>query len=300
MPTFPKYSRQVSRHMAAVKLQAAFRGRRTRKALAKKRVTHRRFVSKVNRAVLSKDPQQYYLTPVMPIGTQVTQAPQAWDISGLYYNQTSAALPNAKYYRTSNKIKVNNMQLNFRVKADRDSYNKVTLILVRHKRSGPVLNADLQQTQLVPPATIPQMQAEDVPFLPINANDPPFNPSNINLGFGSTTLTADPESLANFTNPKVVDVIWKKSVMVQPRVTTSDPLTLAYPTGFTFEKHFTKNIRLNEIWKYPNPPQDTSGNGVFPYNNKCYSIIAVSDSISSSASHPIVDCSMRLSFKDLD
>lgn len=297
--TFPKYSRQVSRHMAAVKLQAAFRGRRTRKALAKKRINHRHFVSKVNRAVLSRDPQQYYFVPIMPIGTQVTQAPQAWDISGLYYNQTSDAPVNCRYYRTSNKIKVQNMQLNFRVKADRDSYNKVTLILVRHKRSGPVLNADIQQTQLVPPCTIPQMQAEDSPFLPINANDPPFNPSQINLGFGSTTLTADPEALANYTNPKVVDVIWKKSVMVQPRINTSDP-PQTYPTGFTFEKHFTKNLKLNEIWKYPQATQNTSGNNSFPYNNKCYSIIAVSDSFSTSASHPVVDCSMRLSFKDLD
>ena len=281
------YSR---RYRAARTIQRRFRARRA-------------FSRRVNSAVLSRDPQQYYLRAITN-QTAITQSPYSYDLTGLHYDVTGNAIPNPKYHRSSNKIKIQNLQLNFRVTAGKDTHNKVTVMLVRHKRSEPIVQADIQDTVTTPSGTetIPLLTQNDKPFLPLMNNSPTGANFNLNFGTGPTGI-ADTEALACFTNPKVVDVLWTKSIMVQPQYFSpgaggTPPPT--FPAGFTFQKHFSINKKLNEIWKYPQPPVNTSGNDLFPYNNKCYSIIAVSDSLSSSTSHPLLDLTMRLSFKDLD
>ena len=294
MPTrgVPGYVKKyASRRRAAMTIQRRWRRR--------KYVKSKNFRSRVNRAVLSYDPQQYYLRAITN-QTAVTQSPFSYDLTGLHYDVSPNAIPNPKYHRSSNKIKVQNLQLNFRITAGKDLYNKVTLMLVRHKRSTPILQTDIQET--VGGQDIPRLTGNDLPFLPVMNNSPAG--ANFNFNFGVTpTGIADTEALACFTNPKVVDVLWTKSVMVQPKQfssATPGAVNPTFPSGFTFQKHFSINKKLNEIWKYPQPPADSTGNDLFPYNNKCYSIIAVSDSLSTSTSHPILDLTMRLSFKDLD
>lgn len=291
----------MRRPTAAAYIQRKYRLRLKRKGFYKSKTykKKRSFARKVNNAQLSYDPQQYYLRSIMN-NTAVTQAPTTYDLVGLYYDVSNSAIPNPKFWRSSNKIMVQNMQLNFRVNASTDTYNKVSIMLVRHKRSEPILNTDIQDNVGGGSGTIPLLTANDVPFLPTMGDNP--SSANFNFRFG-TAAVADPESLYHFTNPKVVDVIWQKHVMVQPKSSRTAGQTApfdTYPSGFTFQKHFTHNQKLNEIWKYPQPPEGTTGNSVYPYNNKCYSIICTSDSLSTSADHPTVDCTMRLSFKDLD
>lgn len=292
----PKYVKAYARKRnAAKKIQKAFRRYKTNK----------NFKKKVLSANLSYEPQQYYLTPIMT-RTAVTQAPFSYDLTSLWWTNKPVdnPMPNPKFYRSSPKIRVQNMQLNFRVTANTDSYNKVSIMMVRHKRTEPIVAADIRHddgTNL-----IPLLLNNDKPFLPTMTNTG-SGTSTFNFQFGIAAV-ADPESLYNFTNPKVIDVLWKKHIMVMPPSKDNDDPTSnirTYPTGFTFQKHFTKNIKLNEIWKYPTPPPESNNddNPLFPYNNKCYSLICTSDSLQPNAgggNHPIVDCFMRLSFKDLD
>lgn len=285
--------RQRSRIAAARRIQKAFRARRARSG---------RFTRRVQTAVMRGEPQQYFIKNLLN-QTSVTQAPSTYDISNIYYDVSQAGLPNAKWYRTSNKIYVQNLHLDIRVTAGKDDFNKVCVALVRHKRSEPITDAMLQQGQITPPATIPQLQNVDSPFLPINSGSGAV-PPQVDLNFGYTNRNANVEALASFFNPKVVDLIWHKTVTVQPLKSVpvqGATANVTFPTGWPYIREFEYNKKMNEVWTYPSAPAASAGNDVFPVvNNKCYSLICWSDSISSSASHPIIDCSMRLSFKDRD
>lgn len=294
-PAYKRRRRFPSRGVAATRIQRAFRRRN---------VSRRRFTGRVQAAVRRGDPQQYYITNLLN-QTAVTQAPTSYDISNIYYNRTDAGLPNPKWYRSSNKIFVQNLHLNIRVTATTDTFNKVTFALVRHKRSSPLLNSDLQTVQALPPCTVPQLGLDEGPFMPINQGSAAYlNPTAVDLNFGSLTRNANTEALATFFNPKVVDVMWTKTVTVQPLVNKPPPGATAnatFPTGWPAIREFEFNKRLNEQWTFPSPPAGSEGYNQYPtVNNKCYSLICWSDSISSSADHPYVDCSMRLSFKDRD
>jgi len=286
-------ARFYSRSSAATRIQRSFRARRGR------------FTRRVQTAVRRGEPQQYYVGNLLN-QTSVTQAPEVYSISNIYQDNSATGVQNPKWHRASNKVYAQNLHLNFRVMAQKDEYNKVCIALVRHKRSEPITSTMIQATQTLPvPATIPQLTAVDAPFLNIMSGYNPAGsiPPLCDLNFGKPTTAANVPALASYFNPKVVDVIWHKTVTVQPLV-ENPPATganVAFPTGWPAIREFEYNKRFNETWKFPSSPAGTTGYNTFPtINNKCYSLIVWSDSLSTSASHPIVDCSMRLSFKDQD
>lgn len=289
-----KYGFPARRTYAARTIQRRFR-----------KYKSRNFTNRVQNAVRRGEPQQYCIKNLLN-QTAVTQAPFSYDISNIYYNRTDAGLPNPKWYRSSNKVFVQNMHLNIRVTAGKDDFNKVCVALVRHKRSAPIDSTDLQRQTLVPvPSVIPQLQLDEGPFLPIAQNSAQsINPTAVDLNFGYTNQNANVEDLASYFNPKVVDLIWHKTVTVQPLKSAVVPgatSNVTFPTGWPYIRDFEFNKKLNEVWTFPSPPAGTAGEDIFPIvNNKCYSLICWSDSISTSSSHPIVDCNMRLSFKDRD
>lgn len=299
-PKRPRYGGFVSR---ALKMAPATAASRIQRAFRRRRAARGRFTRRVQTAVMRGEPQQYCIKNLLN-QTSVTQAPSTYDISNLYYDNSATGLVNSKWYRTSNKIFVQNMHLDIRVTAGKDDFNKVCIALVRHKRSEPITDVMLQQQQLTPPCTIPQLQNVDSPFLPINSGTTGGPPPKVDLNFGYTNRNANVEALASFFNPKVVDLIWHKTVTVQPLKSAVVPgatANVTFPTGWPYIREFEYNKKMNEIWTFPSAAQQTAGTDVFPtVNNKCYSLICWSDSISSSASHPVVDCSMRLSFKDKD
>lgn len=294
----PGKRRKYNRSSAASRIQSAWRRRRF--ALRKRRVFTRRVQSAVRRG----EPQQYHITNLMN-QTAVTQAPFSYDISNIYYNRTDDGLPNPKWYRSSNKVFVQNLHMNFRITAGKDDFNKVCVALVRHKRSAPIDSSNLQRSQVAPPAVIPELTLDEGPFLPINQGSAQaVNPTAVDLNFGYTARNANVEDLASYFNPKVVDLIWHKTVTVQPLKSAVVPgatANVTFPTGWPYIREFEYNKKMNEVWTYPSPPAGTAGFDQFPIvNNKCYSVIAWSDSLSTSSSHPIVDCNIRLSFKDRD
>lgn len=167
----------------------------------------------------------------------------------------------------------------------------------------------IQKQQLLPvPATVPQLTTVDSPFLNVLSgyNAAGSVPPVCDLNFGKPTTNANVDALATFFNPKVVDLIWHKTVKVQPQYAIAADPQVAFPTGWPYIRDFEFNKKFNETWKYPSSPAGTTGYNTFPtVNNKCYSLIVWSDSIQPTpeppgTSHPIVDVSMRLSFKDQD
>lgn len=285
----PPKRRRYTRHSAATRIQTAFR--------------RRNFARRVSSAVTRMEPQQYHVKAVLN-QTSVTQAPTVYHFSNVYYNNTGAGAQNPKWYRGSNRIFVQNLHFDIRVQAGKDDFNTVCVALVRHKRSEPITDAMLQQTQITPPATIPQLQQVDAPFLPINTNPGGGAPPMIDLNFGYTARNANVDALASFFNPKVIDLVWHKTVKVQPLAALPGPAATAnttFPTGWPYIRDFEYNKKLNETWVFPSAPAGTAGDAVFPtVHNKCYSLIVWSDSLSSSASHPTMDVNLRMSFKDRD
>lgn len=163
--------------------------------------------------------------------------------------------------------------------------------MVRHKRSDPILAADLS------PAIGGALTNQyDKPFLPstLTPNDSAANMNGI-------STTARPSFLAELFNPKVVDVMWTKSFFVQPQVKSGGNPTITSNLGVTYPmvKEFEINQKFGkDIWKYQH--QAAGGtNPDYPYNNKCYHILAWSDSVVGST-HPQLSAQFRLSFKDLD
>lgn len=287
----PRYGNPRARALASATIQRYFRGYKSRKS----------FTRRVTRAVRSTEAQQYCVKNLLN-QTSVTQAPTVYHISNIHYDNTGAGANSPKWYRNSNRCFIQNLHLNIRVTGGRDDFNTVCVALVRHKRSEPITDAMLQQTQITPPAVIPQLQNTDAPFLPINTNAAtPATPPAIDLNFGYTARNANVDSLASFFNPKVIDLIWHKTVKVQPLFNPAVAPQVAFPTGWPYIRDFEFNKKMNETWVFPSAPPNSSGNGVFPtVHNKCYSLIVWSDSLSSSASHPSMDVNMRLSFKDQD
>lgn len=294
-----------SRRRAATQIQRAWRQRNFRVI---KRRSSRGFQRRVTAAVRKTEPQQYHVMSVMN-QTPVTQAPSVYHFTNLYYDNTAHAPANPKWHRSSNRIYVQNLHFDIRVQADRppaDAYSSVCIALVRHKRSEPIVDNMLQANQPnigpnQPACVIPQLKMVDAPFLPINEQAGNQPPPQMDLNYGYSNRKASVESLASYFNPKVVDLIWHKTVKVQPLYQQAADPQVTFPTGWTAVKEFDYNKKLNETWVYPSAPADTVGFDVFPtVHNKCYSLIAWSDSISSSASHPMMDVQCRMSFKDVD
>ena len=278
MVVFDTKHRIYGRRTAARKIQSAWRKRRSFK------MRNKNFTRKVNKAVLSKEPMQYNIFGKQSALSQVPIVLASF--SNLFFDRSSA---NQLYFRTSTKVKPYNLHLDFRFDAVDSPYNVITVALVRHKRSEEITNADLTPSA---PATGALTNQNDKPFLPST-----LAPNSSVANMTGISTQAHPEMLASLLNPKVVEVIWTKSVVLQPQWTQSD----GRPAGNTYPmtKMLSKNIKFKpQIWKYQTQA-DGDTTATFPYNNKCYQILAWSDSVSGT-SHPTVNMNTRLSFKDLD
>lgn len=283
-------ARRIRQRWAATKIQRAFRLRRKRT-----------FNKRVNRAVLSRDPVQYRLfstnvtTSIPPSPYKVvSQTPQIlMNLSDLQYNNENS---NLKYCRTSQKIKPMNLHLNFSVIGEDFPYNRVSVALVRHKRSEPIEPADIQGALSGALTT-----ENDRPFLPCTNNTATNDfPNDIGCNMTGANVNANPFVLNSLGwNPKVVDVIKTWNVIVQNKDRLTDgtgQVGVTYP----FIREIEYNHKFHEIWKYENRTSPDNNTETFwPYNNKCYQLIAFSDSVSGS-SHPYISAHARLSFKDLD
>lgn len=278
--------RIYGRRTAARKIQRAYR--KTRKP---KTVSTRRFTARVNRAVLKKEPVQYSIFAKDQVG--ISQSPFVFaNISNIAFDRDNT---NPTYYRSSSKVKPLNLSMNFRIEAQDAPYNQVTVMMVRHKRSDAIVDADVQNST---PAGGALTDENDKPFLPST-----LTPNGSCANMTGISTSAKPEMLAKLMNPKVVDVLWTKTYFVQPqwRATGGGATATSYNAGVTYPmiKEFEVNYKFRkDIWKYKH--QAAGGtNPDFPYNNKCYHVLAWSDSVTGSL-HPLLSCQFRLSFKDID
>lgn len=277
---------------AASRIQRAWRSRKRRFS---------GFAKRVNRAVLSRDPVQYRLfstnnTASVPPNPYLgaSQTPIIlMNLSNLKFNNENS---NLKYVRTSPMIKPMNLHIHMSMIAQDFPYNRVSVALVRHKRSDPIENTDIQG--LVAGALTTD---DDKPFLPCTNNTATnVAPNDIGCNMTGTNVNANPFVLNSLGwNPKVVDVIKTWNVTLQNKDVLTDgngQVGVTYPVV----KEIEYNHKFKEIWKYENrTSRDDNFEDFWPYNNKCYQLICFSDSVSGS-SHPFISAHARLSFKDLD
>ena len=266
-----------SRHHAAGVIQA--RWRRRKKYMYKKR----KFQARVRNATLAKDPCQYRL-----YGSDTVQLSQTPAVVEQFSNlKALMSTTNPRFYRTSMKIKAINLNMHVRLDVA-DSTNQICLALLRHKRSDPITDADIQAA---PVGTGPLVSAPDKPFMDLSA------PNSNSTSMTGISNSACPHLLLNMFNPKVVDVMktWTFDLQLPP-VANSDTSWLSFTRPY---KSFEINHKFNEIWKFPDVREPTLLDTSYPYNNKTYTLIGWSDS-GAGTTHPTVRIQSRFSFKDLD
>lgn len=299
MPTYYKpiamgplsYNKQLrrdvdKRRVAARTLQRAFRSRKNR-ASAKKLIKN---------TIISQNQNQYHLFGEP--GVLITSSPiVVCQLSALPYDHDN---PNAKWSRTSPKVKLQSWNMEFEVSAASDQQKtKVVLQLVRHKRNAMLQTADLRSTVT---ATAPAVDADNTPFLAC-ANAP--------NALGISELENNPFILAKMSNPKVMEVVrtWHFTLQSQEQtrnaaiptanvdVLASQFFPVTYPK-FKRAEHFHK---VDKILKYP--VSDSSVLSIpYPgtYNNSNYSIIAYSNYAAGGSNPPFLNYGIRTSFRDID
>lgn len=271
------------RKYSARKIQRAWRKRRGRRSYGS-------FRRKVNRAVLSKDPLQYTLQGFdvnsNPSLAAVSTTPQIIAaFSNVPFNNEIA---NAKFCRTSQKILAKNLSCQFEFAAS-DNYNKICMAFIRHKRSDPLINSELQAQGAG--AVGPLTTLDNKPFLPCTQNSNHYyNTTPLNMDNLNPAAVANPQYLNDMWNPKVIEVIKTWNVQLQ---TPAEGATYPGLRKYTFFHKF------NKTWKYQNAvSQDDTNRGTQTYNNQNYYLVAWSDS--KVAAHPLMSLSYRLTYKDLD
>ena len=265
-----RVAHHTKRIKSASKIQKAWRKRRA----------NRNFTRNVQTAVLRGDPVQYRLYGVDR--QTVSQAPiVVLNCSNL---KASTQVSNAMYLRTSRKIKPLGITFRFRVDMQDAPFNQVCWALVRHKRAEPIVSTDLNN------GVGALTTSSDKPFLPLD-DGTGYNENITNMT--GTSNFAHPSMLLKYFNPKVVDVLKTWTANVQP--VTQLPGLQNFPPYKEYDYHHDFK---GEIWKYPEIREGATTTP-FPYNNKCYSIIGFSDSVTAT-SHPTLTVSARFSFKDMD
>lgn len=267
------------RSRAALRIQKAWRRRKRRYTRSTRKGALVPFRARVNRAVLSTEPVQYRLFGNNSIA--LSQTPTIiTNFSDLKFDNSNA---NPRFYRTSMKVKVMNLWLKMRFDVA-DTVNQVCIALIRHKRSEPIVDADIQAA-----LGGPLLTQNDKPFM--NMSVPNSDASDMT----GISASARPDLLQQYWNPKQVDVLKTWTVNMQNYPAGGQTANLS-----AFKPYLTLdyNHKFNETWKYP---EDRAGvlAQSFPYNNKCYQLIGWSDSVAATA-HPTVTCQSRVSFKDLD
>lgn len=251
-----------------------------------------RFSKKVQRACMKGDPVQYRLFGVDRI--LVSQSPLVlMNISNLKARED---ITNPMYLRTSRKIKPLSLTLSIRVDPETPSttppvsnpFNTVCIALVRHKRSEEIVDADIQNGGAGGAVTT----LADKPFLPLN-DTPGYNVNVTNMSIG-VDPDPHPELLLKYFNPKVVDVIKTWTTRTQHK----DPLPRYYKP--VANREYFHKYNHKEEWKYQQMRGGATTTTDFPYNNKCYQLIAWSDSGTGVGDHPKVTVACRLTFKDFD
>lgn len=264
-----------ARHHAAGVIQA--RWRRRKKLMYRKR----KFQARVRNATLAKDPCQYRL-----FGSGSVELSQTPTVVEQFSNlKALLSTTNPRFYRTSMKIKALNLNIHARIDVA-DETNQICIALLRHKRSDPIVDADIQAGL----GAGPLVSAADKPFMDLGA--PNTNSTNMT----GTSNSAAPHMLLNMFNPKVVDVMktWTFDLQNPPPAAATSWLSFTRPY-----KSFEINHKFNEIWKFPDVREPTLMEATYPYNNKTYTLIGWSDSGAATA-HPTIRLQTRLSFKDLD
>lgn len=283
----------------------SYRNKRRKATTGTRLAKSKTFKRAVTTVEQNNNPMQYRLfssndtttTPDNPF-VGISQTPFIlMNLSNVKFNNENA---NLKYCRTSPKMRPINLHINMTVLGQDSPYSRVCLALVRHKRAQPIVLADIVAGAGVGALTT----ANDKPFLPCtNATADNTFPNDIgcNMETGLNTH-ANPVALNSLGwNPKVVDVIktWNVTLQVKDRLTDgSGVIGITYP--LIKEIEYNHRFPKDEEWRFENR---TSPNDLtefkFPYNNKCYQLIAFSDSIAGTT-HPTVSVHCRLSFKDID
>lgn len=242
------------------------------------------FKKKVNKVVMSNQPTQYRLYGKNR--DPVSQLPIVFEncsnIKALQENT------NPRFYRSSMKIKPIGITFKFRAWAQDLPNNQICVAFVRHRRTDPIVDADIQN------GTAPQTSQNDKPFM--NLNDPNQTALTATQMTGTSNF-AIPSMLLKLMNPKVVDVLKTWTVNLQPTSAPNDAGTSNYKPYRDWE--YTYRFKSSEVWKYPAMRDPESEETTFPYNNKCYQLLAWSDSVALT-SHPALSVVTRFSFKDVE
>jgi len=242
------------------------------------------FKKRVNKAVLSTAPTQYRL-----YGRNrdaVSQLPIVFEnISNVKALQENT---NPRFYRASMKIKPIGITFRFRAWAQDIPNNQISVAFVRHRRTEPIVAGDIQD------GTGPKVDSNDKPFM--NLTDPNQTARSAVQMSGISNF-AIPSMLLKLFNPKVVDVLKTWTVNLQPTTGPNDAGTSNYKPYREWE--YTHRFKGNELWKYPAMDDPETEETTFPYNNKCYQLLAWSDSVALT-SHPALSVLTRFSFKDIE
>lgn len=285
----------------------SYRMKRTRRKattgtrLAKSK-TFKRAVTTVEQ---NNNPMQYRLfssndttaTPDNPF-VHVSQTPFIiMNLSNVKFNNENT---NLKYVRTSPKMRPINLHINMTFLGADTPYSRICLALVRHKRAQPIQLVDI----VGPTGAGALTTANDKPFLPCtNATANNTFPNDIGCNMeGGLNPHANPVALNSLGwNPKVVDVLktWNVTLQTKDRLTDgTGTIGVTYPSIKEIE--YNHRFPKDEEWRFENRTSpDDNTEFKFPYNNKCYQIIAFSDSVALTT-HPTVSVHCRLSFKDID
>lgn len=253
--------------------------------LARARGARRNFFKKrVNNAVMAKQPTQYRLYGRNR--DSIDQRPIVFEnISNLKALQENT---NPRFYRASMKIKPIGITFRFRAWAQDLPNNQLSVAFVRHRRTDPIVADDLVT------GLGPLLNANDKPFMNLAA---PNDTAQTAIQMTGLSNFAIPSMLLKMFNPKVVDVLKTWTVNLQPTSGPNDAGTSNYKPYREWE--YTYRFKGNEMWKYPAMRDPETEETTFPYNNKCYQLLAWSDSVSETAS-PALSVVTRFSFKDIE
>lgn len=307
VPSISALRRYGSRRNARTRFRGiSYRVKRSRRkaTTGTKLAKNKTFKKAVTSVELNNNPMQYRLfstnntsaTPDNPF-IAISQTPFIVEsFSNLKFNNENA---NLRYCRTSPKVRPINLHVNMTLLGQDDPYNRICIALVRHKRAQPIVLADIVDGSGVGALTT----ENDKPFLPCtNATTDNTFPNDIGCNMTGLNVNANPVALNSLGwNPKVVDVIktWNVTLQNKDRLTDgTGTVGITYP--FIKEIEYNHRFPKDEEWRFENRTSpDDNVEFYFPYNNKCYQLIAFSDSVAASA-HPKLSVHCRLSFKDID
>lgn len=229
-------------------------------------------LSTVQSAITKMVPQKYRF---FGRTVNVTSAPQILNLSNIPFTTDESA-----WKRNSQKVKLQNLSYHFQIKPEND-YNRVRVAIFRYKRSYQLTAAAMGQSD-GGMNTICNIQTQAT-----GGVDNPFHNSNDSTAGNTSDMSTTTPTLPWF-NPRVADVIFDKVFEVNQATATS--------TVWPPEVYWNQSLSINKTLKYPMSDSDVAQNTI---NNRDYYMACWSDSASNSATHPTLNYTFKLSFKDL-